>query len=169
MKLRWAIVVLALTLAVASMARFAPARAVDCYTICMENCSSPGQPSYEQSACFARVQLCQQQCFAKSAPHGTYGAIAYGARSTAFGYAFNKDSADAARQTALGNCKQHGDDCKVVTSYSKTCGAVAAVEEKSVFSVGQGSSQDKAETAAMTACTRQYGTGCQVEVWTCSQ
>jgi len=40
-----------LTFAVASMAWFAPARAVDCYGTCMQSCSSPGQPSYEQTAC----------------------------------------------------------------------------------------------------------------------
>jgi hypothetical protein len=168
MKHRWAMLVLALNLSSAGAAPLAQAQ-VDCYNICQQNCSSPGQPDYEQSFCVARVQRCQQDCLAKNAPHGVNGAIAYGARGVAFGYAFDKDSEAAAKATALDNCKQHGDDCKIVISFSKTCAAVAAVEEKSVFSVGQGSSQDKAETAAMTACSRKYGAGCEVEVWTCSQ
>jgi hypothetical protein len=169
MKPRWTIIVLALSLAVAGTAPLASARAADCYTICQQNCSSPGLATYDQNFCRAREQRCQQQCNARSAPHGTYGAIAYGAGSIAFGYAFDKDSADDAKKTALANCRQHGIDCKIVTNFSKACAAVAAVESKGVFTVAQSSSSGEAEKDAMSACSRRYGGGCEIEVWTCSQ
>ena len=60
---------------------------------------------------------CLQQC---KAPSLLYGAIAYGARSTANGYAFDKNNMADAIHTAMANCQAHGDDCKIVASFSNS-------------------------------------------------
>ena len=107
------------------------------------------------------------QCAFKQ-PDTSYGALAYGARSTAWGFSYGQDSAAAADRVALEKCKPNGDDCKVVYNFSNTCAALAAVEDKGVFATAYAPSRGAAENAAMSACTRQYGEGCTLQVWACS-
>ena len=52
--------------------------------------------------------------------------------------------------------------------FSNSCAALAAVEDKGVFATANAASKPKAEQAAMTACARQNGEGCVMEVSTCS-
>jgi hypothetical protein len=103
------------------------------------------------------------------APKFFYGALAYGAGSTAFGYAFGKDTAKDADATALSNCRQGqgGDDCKIVADFSNSCAAVAAIGSTGVFEVGHGGTRDLAQAEAMRACSRRGG-GCEIKVWTCT-
>jgi hypothetical protein len=167
MQHRWTILVFALGLFMGGGAPLSLAQ-VDCYSECQENCFSPGLAGYDQTTCFAREQSCEQVCHGIKAPHGATGAIAYDAHKNAFGYAFDKNDDAGAKTTALGNCKQSGGNCAVVASYTNACAAVAAVEKKGVFAVGQSSTNAKAQNAAMAACSSKYGAGCQVEIWTCS-
>ena len=97
-----------------------------------------------------------------------YGAIAYGAQSAANGYAYDKGSKSDADRSALSFCKQHGDDCKIVASFSNSCAAVAAVDSKGVYAVGLAGTRDDAQSKAMSACTAQNGGGCEIEAWTCA-
>jgi hypothetical protein len=163
-KHRWKILPV-LGFAALSGAPLAPARA-DCVSICQENCFSPGLKDYDQNFCMSRIQRCQQQCYARR--QNLHGAIAYGASSTAWGYSFDEETSNDAERSALRTCRQNGDDCKIVASFSNACAAVAAVESKGVFAVGQSSTRGNAESDAMSACSRQYGEGCEIEVWTCA-
>jgi len=99
----------------------------------------------------------------------SYGAIAYGAKSNAFGYAFDKDSDGAAKQTAMAECKKSNDDCEIVASFSNSCAAVAAVEAKGAYAVGKGGTRASAQSRAMSACAKKNGAGRQIETWTCAQ
>ena len=101
-------------------------------------------------------------------PSTLYGAIAYGAKSIANGYGFDKPRAADAQATAMVNCRQHGDDCKIVANFSNSCAAVAAVEAKGRFSTGGGRTRTEAQNNAMKTCQAQVGGKCEIEVWTCA-
>jgi hypothetical protein len=162
MMFRW-IPASALIFLFALTAQVAPARA-DCVDDCERaygGCSGP-----EQDQCLERVQECYRlEC---NKPTTSYGAIAYGAQSTASGYAFNEGNAGDADRSALANCQQHGNDCKIVASFSNTCAAVAAVESEGRFSTGQAGTKDQAQANAMKACQAQGGGTCEIETWTCA-
>ena len=97
-----------------------------------------------------------------------YGAIAYGAKSTANGFAYEKSSAAEAARSALGYCGEHGKDCKVVINFSNACAAVASVRAKSRFVAAQGRDRTLAQNNALKACQSQIGGACKIEVWSCS-
>lgn len=101
-------------------------------------------------------------------PAIAYGAIAYGAQSTAYGYSLDQRTQQAADRAALNDCAPNGDDCKVVASFSNSCAAVAAIEDKGVFSTGNGGTEEEAKDAALKTCERTHGRGCELEVWACA-
>jgi hypothetical protein len=162
MMFRW-IPASALIFLFALTAQVAPARA-DCVDDCERaygGCSGP-----EQDQCLERVQECYRlEC---NKPTTSYGAIAYGAQSTANGFAFNEGTAGDADRSALANCRQHGDDCKIVASFSNSCAAVAAVESEGRFATGQAGTRDQAQANAMKACQAKGGGTCEIETWTCA-
>ena len=131
---------------------------------CIDRCFSNFSPSQMGGSTELRRE-CLEQC---SAPSVAYGAIAYGARSTANGYAFDKNNMADAIHTAMANCQVHGDDCKIVASFSNSCAAVAAVESKGVYSVAEGKTKAQSQSGALKVCTRAHGKGCEIEVWTCA-
>jgi hypothetical protein len=137
----------------------------DCVDECQRAYGGCFGPNQDQ--CLSRLQQCyQEQC---SKPKVSYGAIAYGAKSTAYGYSFDKGTQQEAERTALNNCRPNGDDCKVVSSFTNSCSAVAAIESKGVFSTGSGGSEKAAQDSALQACERTHGRGCEIEVWTCAK
>jgi len=162
MMLRFCLVALALALAPLALARLALPAWAD--NACIDRCFSNFSPSQMGGSSELRNE-CLQQC---KGPSVAFGAIAYGARSTANGFAYGKDNMMAAIHTAISNCQQHGNDCKIVASFSNVCAAVAAVESKNVFSVGQGATKAQSQSKAMDACTSAHGKGCEIEVWTCA-
>lgn len=135
--------------ALASTAPLEPAQA-DCVSSCQMY--RPGVYDWE-----VRKQQCVTECIEKQQSRTTYGALAYGAQSTAWGFSYNQDNAAAAARVALENCKPNGDDCKVVYDFYNTCAALAAVEDKGVFATAYAPSRSRAEGAAMADCARQYG------------
>ncbi len=87
---------------------------------CIDQCFSANidQPGHTELR-----DMCVQQC---GKPKVTFGAIAYGPESEAAGWSYDYETEDEARHSALRNCAPHGNDCRVVTSFSNACGAVAA-------------------------------------------
>lgn len=139
----------------------APAGA-DCLRDCWneKHCDATNQRDCD----WHRTQ-CSSRCSKQRAV--SYGAIAYGERSHAFGYSFDQDSAAAADRTAMSNCRKNGDDCKVVTSFTNTCAAVAS-GAKDKFAAVQAASRKQAEADALAACGKSAGGKCEIEVWTCA-
>jgi hypothetical protein len=137
----------------------------DCVDECQRSFGGCYGPEADQ--CLRHLQQCySEQC---NRPKVAYGAIAYGAKSTGYGYSFDKRTQQDAERTALNNCRPNGDDCKIVTSFSNSCAAVAAIESKGVFSTGGGGTQQAAQDNALKACERSHGKGCEIEVWTCAK
>ena len=114
----------------------------------------------------ARADCVGAQC---NQPTIAYGAIAYGAKSTAYGYSFDKRTEQAAQRAAMNDCVPNGDDCRVVASFSNSCAAVAAIESKGVFATGSGRTEEEAKDAALKTCERSRGRGCELEVWACAK
>lgn len=108
--------------------------------------------------------LCVKQC---NKPKVTFGAIAYGPESTAVGWSYDYETQDEARHTALKNCAPHGNDCRVVASFSNACGAVAAGTNKR-YATGEGVSEKQAKADATANCKKAGGTECDIQAWTCT-
>jgi hypothetical protein len=122
---------------------------------------------------------CASECAYTYGGYGTYNYTtcyqlkctnkkSFGATSDAYGYSWGKSSAGEAQQTAMVNCRANGNDCKIVADFSNACAAVAAVEAKNRFTVGQGNSRADAQNNALKNCGSQIGGKCEIEVWTCS-
>jgi len=144
-------------------AQAAPARAdcvADCFsaTYCDREMHASGECGRKLNDCYL------SQCKRSSR---SYGAIAYGAQSTAAGWAFDFGTAGDAGRRALSNCTQHGDDCKVVVSFSNSCAAVAAGTNKR-FATGQASNREQAQANAVAACGREGGAQCKIQAWSCA-
>lgn len=161
---RWWMLVPAIGFLLAVSAVSAPA-ATDCFSYCLE-APGAGGSSNCASRCSPGGDLDMTHPWKRTI---SYGAIAYGAKSTANGYSFDQDSEGAAKRKALNFCREHGDDCEVVASFINSCAAVAAVEEKGVYSVGTGGTGDSAQSKAMAACTQKHGKGCEIEAWSCAK
>jgi hypothetical protein len=104
---------------------------------------------------------------APAAPRYSYGAIAYGRTSGAWGYSHRWGSRAKAESVAKQNCAEHGDDCEVMVWFDRKCGAVVAGEDSSAF-WGLGASEAQARSDATNKCTTGGGKACEVEVSHCS-
>ncbi len=108
--------------------------------------------------------MCVKEC---GKPKVTFGAIAYGPESEAVGWSYDYETEDEARHNALRNCAPHGNDCRVVTSFSNACGAVAAGTNKR-YAIGEGVSEKQAEADAIAKCSKAGGTDCDIQAWSCT-
>jgi len=108
--------------------------------------------------------MCVKQC---GKPKVLFGAIAYGPESEATGWSYDYETEDEARHHALSNCAPHGNDCRVVTSFSNACGAVAAGSNKR-YAIGEGVSGKQAQADAIANCKKAGGTECDIQAWSCT-
>jgi hypothetical protein len=128
---------------------------------------SYGCTRYEEGQC-VEYQSCTPGSSSSSGPAASYGAIAYGRTSRAWGYSFHWGSEKKAESVALHNCAQHGDDCEVMVWFMRKCGAVAAGEGTDAY-WGLGNSDDEASADAKDKCVNGGGKDCEVQVTQCSK
>jgi hypothetical protein len=139
-----------------ALASSAPARAQ-----CSFGCNR-----YEQGQC-VEYRECSPWSATPSAPATSYGAIAYGRTSRAWGYSNRWGSQAKAESVAVQNCAQHGNDCEVMVWFEHKCGAVASGEGTAAF-WGVGNSDGQARADAQSKCMSGGGKVCKVEVSQCS-
>ncbi len=137
----------------------APARA-NCFESCQRSCTDLS--GHISDGC---VDTCNRFTCDKAVR--PYGAIAYGAQSTAAGWSYDYGTKGDADRRALSDCEKRGNDCKIVVSFSDSCAAVAAGDNKR-FAVGQATKSEEARASALAACTREGGTKCEVQAWSCA-
>ena len=115
------------------------------------------------AACFAALAFLISATSANAA-----GALATG-KCGAFGYAFADVSPEAAALRARAQCK--GRDCKVVTSFRKTCAAFAIDAKNACGPHGwaQAGSLAYAQNVASEQCHRHGGRTCVIRAWVCDQ
>ena len=118
---------------------------------------------YESGQCVEDLKICTPL----PAPGPSYGAIAYGHTSKAFGYSFNWGSQAKAESVATQNCAQHGNDCEVMVWFDRRCGAVAAGQGTDAF-WGLGNNDSQAQADAKNKCLKGGGKNCEVKVSRCS-
>ncbi len=128
-----------------------------CNTTCKNEITAPQGPAAASAATAPAV---------KNA--GTFGAVAHGAKSGAWGV--SKPSADqtSAAQDALGFCRQHGADCAVVAVITKECVAVAT-GANNIVAWSKGATPAKARGKAQAACIKKSGDSCNVAFSGCFQ
>jgi uncharacterized protein DUF4189 len=66
------------------------------------------------------------------------------------------------------NCSAHGSDCKIVSSSSDSCAAVAAGSNKR-YSVAEAVTGERAQSNALAQCEKSGGTKCEIQVWSCAK
>ena len=103
-----------------------------------------------------------------AAPANAAGALATG-KCGAFGYAFDDVSPEMAALRARAQCK--GGDCKVVTSFRKTCAAFAIDAKNACGPHGwaQAATLAYAQNVASEQCHRHGGRSCVIRAWVCDQ
>jgi len=95
------------------------------------------------------------------------GALAVGSCG-AFGEAYDFDSANAARESAMAKCQ--GEGCRVVATTSKrNCAAFAVDFANPCGAVGwgQGAKLGATQNAALQACYREGGKECVIRTFFC--
>ncbi len=101
------------------------------------------------------------------APAASYGAIAYGRTSGAWGSSYHWGSQAEAESKAMQTCAKQGNDCEVVVWFDRKCGAVAAAEGAVAF-WGLGDSDGQARADAQNKCEQGGGKDCRVQASECS-
>jgi len=123
---------------------------------------------YESGQC---VEWVTQHCDYGTAPTAlsySYGAIAYGRTSGAWGDSYHWGSQAKAESVAMKNCAQHGDDCEIMVWFDRKCGAVVSGEGSSAF-WGLGNRAGQARAEAQSQCVNGGGKNCEVQVSRCSR
>lgn len=140
-----------------SLTASAPARAQ-----CSFGCNR-----YEQGQC-VEYRTCTPGSSTPSAPAASYGAIAYGRTSRAWGYSYHWGSQAKAESAAMQKCAQKGNDCEVMVWFKRKCGAVVSGEGTAAY-WGLGNSDGQARADAQNKCKNDGGKDCQVQVSACSR
>jgi hypothetical protein len=141
------------------LAAIAPARSQVCSTTCSD---------YYEGHCVQHTTSCTTGPSGSAGPAASYGAIAYGRTSAAWGYSYRWGSRAKAESVAKKNCAPNGNDCEVVVWFEHKCGAVAASDASDAF-WGLGDSEDQAGAEAKSKCVAGGGTNCAVQVSHCSR
>jgi hypothetical protein len=140
-----------------ALAAGAPARAqIPCSTVCSR---------YDQGQC---VEHTHYSCTTPTPPPASYGAIAYGLTSGAWGTSYRWGSQAKAESSAMQQCAQHGTDCEVMVWFERKCGAVATAEGTTAY-WGLGDTDGEARADAQKKCTEDGGKICEVQVSECSK
>src|SRR5579862_1280137 len=137
------------------LALASPARA-DCTSSCV---------MYESGECVQTAETCTST---PEPPAPSYGAIAYGSASRAWGYSYGWDNEGKAESVAMENCSEHGSDCEVMVWFEHKCGAVAAGDGTAGF-WGLGDSDSEARADAQSKCQSGGGNNCAIQVSQCSE
>ena len=96
-----------------------------------------------------------------------YGAIAYDAKTGAWGTAYDHPYQQTANQRALNECRKRAAGCEIVVRFwGELCGAYAT-GSGTANAYGSGATRAIAERNAVMACQRQ-GQGCAPRVWSCN-
>lgn len=140
--------------------------AADCVSDCQASTYCGGS-SYD---CSRELSMCYSRCSSDSydsAPAGEYGAIAYDKDSWAYGLADESPDKDSARKSAMRFCSKHGDDCRIVETFSNTCAAVAE-DNAGVVGWGTDDNRQKAMDEAVEECDEESDDGsCRVVLKHC--
>jgi hypothetical protein len=98
---------------------------------------------------------------------GQWGALALSERSTAYGYAFDHDTQEAAAARALAECQKNAQDCRVHTTFRNTC-LVLAGSVDGPFGWAWGAREASREQRAIEQCRQRGAVNCRVVERVCT-
>ena len=137
------------------------------------DCASDCQASYRScrgnpDSCLSAQGVCLNRCTLGGARE-RHGAIAYSASKEVYGYSHDYDSASAARDAAVRNCRgQRGaDDCRVLVTFHNACGALA-LGDRGAYGSAWAISGREASAKALTECRPHGGASCKIQREVCS-
>lgn len=145
------------------LAPAAPAEA-GCVAECQSSVYCDNTPGWD---CNSRLNDCYRTCNNDRAS-ASYGAIAYGKSSQAWGYSYGYDDSAGAQRKAMSTCRPNGNDCAIVSTFSDGCAAVAAAEGPG-YAVAQGKTEEAAKGQALKLCGAGGIKGCEIQVWSCAE
>jgi len=145
-------------------ASIAPAQA-DSLNLCIDRCFNTFNPPSDCPTCTGERDRCVEEC---SKHAYSYGAIAYGPRSGAWGTSYRWQTKAKAESEAMAKCSEHGSDCEVMVWFEHLCGAVATGRDGKV-SWGLGDGEGLARKNALDKCAQAGGKACKVQVSQCSR
>jgi hypothetical protein len=96
----------------------------------------------------------------------TYGAIAFSQQTGYYAWSVDQGSAKGAETRALSSCTPKAADCKIVLSFSNSCGALA-VDANNHFGTAQDDNSQSAQSEAINACRRAGGAQCSIRMGQC--
>lgn len=103
---------------------------------------------------------------AKPATAGAYGALATSPEAD-FGYSYNFDYAQEARQRAMTECGKHSSDCQVKGTFQNTCVSIAKANNGAMgWAWGHGKRDD--DRMAMQECRNNKGRNCELSTRFCT-
>jgi hypothetical protein len=137
----------------------------DSVNYCISKCFSTFSPSSDCPTCTGERDRCVEAC-GKNAY--SYGAIAYGARSEAWGSSYSWETKAQAEREAMTRCSEHGNDCEVMVWFEHKCGAVATDNARNV-TWGLGDGEGPARRSALDKCAQAGGVACKVKASQCSR
>ncbi|HEU0117485.1 MAG TPA: DUF4189 domain-containing protein [Alphaproteobacteria bacterium] len=156
-----------LMMVMSAMFLTAPAFA-DCMSACLQEHGCDLEHEAQQgvdpgSTCMMFHDDCSSQCHHSEE---SYGAVAYGKSSGAWGMSGSFDNKKAAADDALAYCHEHGNDCKVVLELYESCAAVAEGDNDTV-TWGKEATAAEAQDLALQACAKKAGNSCEIQLWHC--
>lgn len=157
-----------LVLAAIGMVALAVPRAhAEGFYSCVEDCvaTQSCMETMPRRECSPTRSECEDRCMHK-ARRKSYGAIAYGPRSRAWGTAYKWRSRHRAESTALKNCGKS--DCRTLVWFEHQCGAVALDHRTGDYGWDHNANKHAAEARALRNCARQGGRHCRTLVSVCS-
>jgi hypothetical protein len=104
---------------------------------------------------------------APAAAQGVYGALAISPSTGAYGFGSNYDTAAAARDRAMTECRKHAQDCQVYAQFQRQCIAVARASNNA-FGWAYGFAADERGERALNECAGRNGNDCKVVTRFCS-
>lgn len=146
------------------MAAWAVPAAADCFNMCLSrvDCKMKlenGKVTGPEK-CVQVYSQCETEC------KSSYGAVALGAQSGAWGLARKSDDAKAAADSAMAFCSQReASDCQVAGQFKNLCAAVA--RGGNVTSWAGATDAKTAGDEAVAACAQKGGQDCAVRMSEC--
>jgi hypothetical protein len=104
---------------------------------------------------------------APAAAQGIHAALAISTSTGAYGYGYNYDTTQGAQDRALMECRKYAQDCRVYTTFSRACIAVARASNNA-FGWAIGYPEDERAERALNECAFRNGGDCRVVVRFCS-
>ncbi len=129
----------------------APRAMADCVSDCQASTYCGGS-SWD---CSQLLNTCYRGCQNAEPVSYPWGAFAHDEKSGAWGLSERSTSEARARKSALKFCKQNGEGCEIIKTFSNTCAVVAEDKAGTVAALGLDTDKQKVSEDANRRCNKK--------------